>query len=98
MQWGQQQALVIHFAQPVKEPVSNQTIGVAMGTSLLQLLSELLSSIRPKAGLLYVVDAYTGQLVSSSDMDPLWVTYGPGGVRGTQRLKPTARKALCKKQ
>lgn len=71
---------MIHFAQRVIDVLSNRTVGVAMGTSLLENLSELLSMIKPKIGVVYVVSSPTGQLVSSSDLDPLWAT-SPSGTK-----------------
>jgi hypothetical protein len=80
MQWGQQKALVFHCAQVVRDPVSNKTLGVAMGTSKISELSDSLRSVRPKEGVMYVTKQQTGQLLSSSDERTLWNTSLP--VRG----------------
>ncbi|GAQ86663.1 Signal transduction histidine kinase [Klebsormidium nitens] len=71
--WAYNSTLVFLSAQVVRNPVTNVTLGVALGTSTTVTLTTLLASIRPQhAGLLYVFEAESGRLISSSDMSGLY--------------------------
>ncbi|GAQ86661.1 Signal transduction histidine kinase [Klebsormidium nitens] len=71
--WAYNSTLVFLAAQAVRDPVSNVTLGVALGTATTVTLSNLLASNRPQhAGLLYVFEAETGKLICSSDLTGLY--------------------------
>lgn len=73
VQWAYNSTLVFLSAQVVRDPVTNVTLGVALGTSTTVTLTTLLASIRPQhAGLMYVFEAESGRLISSSDMTGLY--------------------------
>lgn len=87
-------------AQVVRDPVSNVTLGVVFGTSTTNTLTNLLASIRPQqAGLLYVVEAATGKLISSSDMnglyDPTLISEGLNNLLSCCGADVTKRSAFC---